>query len=49
MLEGAGHLSKEEADGHALREYGKYREANRLGPHHESDFDKAVKRLKGKA
>lgn len=49
VLEGAGHLSKEEADGHALREYGKYREANRLGPHHESDFDKAVKRLKGKA
>lgn len=45
VLEGMGHLSKDEADDHALREYHKYREANRIGPDHESDFDKAVKRL----
>lgn len=49
VLEGTGHLSKDEADDHALREYARYREANRLGPDHESDFDKAVKRLKRKA
>ena len=48
VLDGVGHLSKEEADDHALREYARYREANRIGPEHESDFDKAVKRLKGK-
>ncbi|MBS1944468.1 MAG: virulence RhuM family protein [Bacteroidetes bacterium] len=49
VLEGLGHLSKDEADDHALREYRKYREANKLGPGHESDFDKAVKRIgKGK-
>jgi hypothetical protein len=48
VLEGVGRLSKEEADDHALREYARYREANRIGPDHESDFDKAVKRLKGK-
>ncbi|HMU14728.1 MAG: virulence RhuM family protein [Bacteroidetes bacterium] len=49
VLEGLGHLSKDEADDHALREYSKYREANKLGPDHESDFDKAVKRIgKGK-
>jgi hypothetical protein len=49
VLEGLGHLNKVEADEHALREYYKYREANKLGPDHESDFDKAVKRLgKGK-
>lgn len=47
VLEGVGHLSREEADDHALREYAKFREANRIGPDHESDFDKAVKRLKG--
>lgn len=45
VLEGLGHLSKEEADDHALLEYTKYREANRIGPDHESDFDKAVKQL----
>ena len=48
VLEGLGHLSKEEADDLALREHTKYRVANRIGPDHESDFDKAVKRLKGK-
>jgi len=49
VLEGLGHLNKVEADEHALREYHKYREANKLGPDHESDFDKAVKRIgKGK-
>lgn len=49
VLDGLGHLSKDEADEHALREYHKYREANKLGPDHESDFDKAVKRIgKGK-
>jgi hypothetical protein len=47
VLEGVGHLSKEEADDHALREYARFREANRIGPDNESDFDKAVKRLKG--
>ena len=47
VLDGLGHLSKEEADGFALREYVKYRESNRIGPDHESDFDKTVKRLKG--
>ncbi len=45
VLEGLGHLSKDEADDHALREYQKYREVNKLGPDHESDFDKTVKRL----
>lgn len=45
VLEGLGHLSKDEADDHALREYHKFREAHKLGPDHESDFDKAVKRL----
>lgn len=49
VLEGVGHLSKEEADDHALREYARFREANRIGPDNESDFDKAVKRLKGES
>ena len=45
VLVGPGHLSKDEADDHALREYHKYREAHKPGLGHESDFDKAVKRL----
>jgi hypothetical protein len=33
---------------HAPHEYQKFHAANKLGPDHESDFDKVVKRLKGK-
>jgi len=29
----------------ASRVYPKFRDVNRIGPAHESDFDKAVKRL----
>jgi len=34
---------------HAPHEYQKFHAANKLGPDHESDFDKVVKRLKGKS
>ena len=45
ILQGAGHLTKEEAEGHALRELDKFREAHKLAPDYLSDFDKAVKRI----
>lgn len=45
ILINAGHLTKEEADDHAHRELEKFREAQRPGLDHLSDFDKAVKRI----
>lgn len=45
VLLDAGSLTKGEADDRALQELNKFREAHKLGPDHESDFDKAVKRI----
>ncbi len=41
ILEGAGQLSKQLADTHALEEYGKFRRANQLSEEFQSDFDRA--------